>query len=290
VELEPVVFAVELRNPLQVPITLKKTFLVCQYSVESKISNQASWTSVSGIPEGFDPGNVSATTTEYDAPIVDEFVISPLTTRKLTLNLIPKKKGFLRILGFHTIVFDSIPNLIMIDKKGKRLNTKKEERMAVIYAQDTSLELIITSPMPLLDVSFHNLPSSLASGEVRKCILEVVNRGKIGLKNLLCKVSDPSIVHFGNYQALEIDIYQIHDKGSRDSEHCSVPNKISDISVTKIPLPSYSMDNLSEVKTQVSFLPPGNTALIPVWFKGDRVGSCTLRFLFRYESIVSSPV
>jgi trafficking protein particle complex subunit 8 len=58
--------------------------------------------------------------------------------------------------------------------------------------------ILVTPPMPVLEVVFHSFPSDVSSGEVTQCILEVNNKGTMGLKDLVVKSSYPTNFQFGD--------------------------------------------------------------------------------------------
>lgn len=79
--------------------------------------------------------------------------------------------------------------------------------MAEVYAPDRSLDILVTSPMPLLDLTFHNIPDSIFSGEVVQTILEINNKGNKGLTSLQLKSSHPSFISVGQPQDMDKPIY-----------------------------------------------------------------------------------
>ena len=82
--------------------------------------------------------------------------------------------------------------------RGPRLNATKDQKTSVKYAKDFRLQLVVSPPMPKLDVKFSSLPESLFQGEVKKVSLELANTGgsalcQVHLVNInvpyLCKVA-----------------------------------------------------------------------------------------------------
>ena len=45
--------------------------------------------------------------------------------------------------------------------------------------------------MPVLDVKLHSFPATLMAGELINCMLELTNKGSVGLLNLNVKSSHP---------------------------------------------------------------------------------------------------
>jgi len=99
----------------------------------------------------------------------------------------------------------------LFEKKGKRLNATKEQRMNVMYAEDKSLTFTVTPPMPLLDVVFHSKPTSVYAGETCKIILEINNKGNCTLKNLKLVMNQNSLVYVGSPEMINDELYSKYD-------------------------------------------------------------------------------
>lgn len=100
-------------------------------------------------------------------------------------------------MGLHCNVEGQVHAYKDIIKKGKRLNTTKDQMMSVMHEEDKSLDILVAPEMPLLDVEFHSSPEMLLSGEVCELSLEIKNRGKKGLRNLTVRMSHPSFFCIG---------------------------------------------------------------------------------------------
>lgn len=94
-----------------------------------------------------------------------------------------------------------------IIKQGKRLNKTVEQMRSVVYAQDHTLDMLVTSPMPLLDLTFHGVPETILSGEVVQTVLEVNNKGNKGMTALRLKTSHATFVCIGNPEDMDKPIY-----------------------------------------------------------------------------------
>ena len=121
--------------------------------------------------------------------------------------MFPKKEGHIQIIGLRYVFNGVIPCFRAFTKQGRRLNDTTQQRLNVMYTQDQSLHLVVTPPMPVLDVAFHSFPDSLLSGEVLRCVLEINNKGNCGLKNLKVKISHPSFFSVGSPNQMETPVY-----------------------------------------------------------------------------------
>lgn len=63
-------------------------------------------------------------------------------------------------------------------------------------------------------------------------------------------------------------------------ESYSIENKLSDVSICSLKLPSLEGESLDGV------LDPGMTTLIPLFLRGDRMGKHQFRFVFGYQAEV----
>jgi hypothetical protein len=123
------------------------------------------------------------------------------------LAIVPKLEGSVQVKGLHYTLNDLVHTFRPFHKRGRRLNKSKEDMMSVNYALDRSLDILVTSPMPLLDLNFHNVSETILSGEVVQTVLEINNKGNKGLTRLRLKTSHPSFISVGNPEEMDKDIY-----------------------------------------------------------------------------------
>lgn len=154
------------------------------------------------------------------------------------------------------------------------MNRSKEEQMSVVYATDHSLDILVTSPMPLLDIAFHHIPETVMSGEVVQTVLEINNKGNKGLTALRMKTSHPSFICVGRPEEMDKNIYSA-DVSNNTTNTIETDNHLFDPSVISIPLPENG--GRGAVK-------PGETTLVPLWIRCDRIGKHTFKLLFSYQS------
>jgi hypothetical protein len=99
--------------------------------------------------------------------------------------------------------------------------------------------------------------------------MEIVNVGKVGMKNLAVKISHPKFIAFGSDENLSLD-------GEQITSHSFCVFSEFDKSLA---------EDLSIVKLNVS-LPPGESVKLPVVVRGARTGSHPIKLSFYYESEV----
>jgi hypothetical protein len=110
------------------------------------------------------------------------------------------REGRIRFKGVSYVLVNAVRGYIAFEKKGKRLNDTKEHMMNKVYASDTSLDLLATAPMPLLNLQFINFPKSIMAGECYRFDLEIQNNGVKPLNNLKLKYTSgaPFWIYIGS--------------------------------------------------------------------------------------------
>ncbi|KAJ3044711.1 Trafficking protein particle complex 8 [Rhizophlyctis rosea] len=259
---EPVFVTVEVHNPMQIPVHLNNVFSECASEGSAPAgSNLLSAERASS--------NVSYA--QFDAEVIPEISLNAGEHRTLQLRVFPKQEGTLIIHGVRYNFAGTVPTHHIFHKRGRRLNdpvSMKSETPK--YAADHTLQLAVTSPMPVLDVQFQSFPESLLSGEVTKAVLQISNKGNRGLRNLRLKISHPSFLRVGEGGDLDGEAYVVATGDGIQSYQTS--NTLSDTSTIVIKL---APDGI---------LAAGATTLVPIWVRGDRIGKHVFRFLFGYQS------
>ncbi|CAI2163877.1 1745_t:CDS:10 [Funneliformis geosporum] len=207
----------------------------------------------------------------FDLEILSEISLPGLETKAISLRVLPKKQGTIKVLGLQYNLNSLIRGVKKFSRRGKRLNDTNDQRTSVVYTTDRSLDLMVTSPMPLLEVAFHSFPEVLFSGEVTQVVLEINNKGQKGLTDLRVKISHPSFFCIGNSA----------DSNYLTTETLKTKNSVFNSSIKDIPLPQKEFINSGSACLSLA---PGKTTLIPIWIRGDRIGKHMFRFLFTYES------
>ncbi|KAI8068329.1 ER-golgi trafficking TRAPP I complex 85 kDa subunit-domain-containing protein [Gongronella butleri] len=276
---EPCTVHFECHNPLQVAVTLSKLVLGCQYGASVKLNATKSAfledTMVPGTPN--DDGMLDLG--DFQVQLLSQVHLDPLERRTVSLKLIPQKEGSISVRGVHYTVNDQVHTFHAFEKQGKRLNDTLAQRVTPTWAEDHTLDILVTLPMPLLDLQFHNVPDTMLSGQVVQAVMEINNKGNRGLTSLCLKTSHPNFCAVGHPQHMDAPVYE-PDATATDRITChtrSSPNQLMDPSVMLIPLPS---DN----DQHQPVVPSGQTTLVPLWLRGDRIGSFTLQLLFSYQS------
>ncbi|KAK9761951.1 hypothetical protein K7432_012754 [Basidiobolus ranarum] len=268
---EPVLVSFVMTNPMQIPIIIGNITLKCVYSETEFKASSENYESTPVVDEGpldfMEFSNIGDISIEGDEQ------------KTITLSITPKKQGYIRIAGIHYTLNHVAKGFNQFSKRGKRLNDTKEHRLGKFYGQDNSLDMVVTSPMPLLDVEFRNFPNILFSGEIAESTLVIRNIGQKGMKNIDVKVSHPAFFHLGRPMSQPGEEESTHKAPLHTTE---TSNTLFDPSVISIPLAS---DGSSATQ-----LDPGETVEVPVWIRGDKIGSHSFLYIFSYQSEETSGV
>lgn len=76
-------------------------------------------------------------------------------------------------------------------------------------------------------------------------------------------------------------IFLVFGNDGRSSETISLKNNLSDLSIVDIKLPK-------SLASSFAVLPPGETTLLPLFLRGDRMGKHSFKFVFGYQAEVCS--
>ncbi|KAI8903728.1 ER-golgi trafficking TRAPP I complex 85 kDa subunit-domain-containing protein [Gorgonomyces haynaldii] len=167
--------------------------------------------------------------------------------KTITIQMHPKQKGTLKILGVRYLLCGIIPILKKFEKQ---------------------IDLTITPPMPVLDLQLHGVPESMVAGQVVQAVLEINNKGSAGLRGLVVQHSHPTFVLFCSPDVSDQYMTQQPDN------KIQFDNQIRPQRFTKLELPEGDKD----------LLPSTLTTVLPVWIRASRIGKHQIKFVFLYQS------
>jgi hypothetical protein len=191
-------------------------------------------------------------------------VLLELTQLKIKLN--PFREGTINIIGIGYLLCGIIPCRRTF-KVGKQTSTE-------------TLKIHVTPPMPVLDIKFHNMKSSLIEGQVVHGTIEINNIGGKSLDGLWVSVSDNTLITFANPEDLDGVSNEESDQRMVDSISC--PNTLTNYTISQIHLPRVDQGDGGCAE----LLEPNKTCLVPVVYRASGIGYQTVRMLFVYQSSV----
>uniref|UniRef100_A0A8C5ECD4 Trafficking protein particle complex 8 n=1 Tax=Gouania willdenowi TaxID=441366 RepID=A0A8C5ECD4_GOUWI len=172
--------------------------------------------------------------------------------------------------------------------QGPRLNVTKEDKMLVRHGPDRRLDLLITPPMPLMEVFFLQFPTALLCGEIRKAYVEFSNVSAVALSGLRVASTHPEFFTFGSEATTPMTPLS-PTAAENNSSYQTVATPPQQGCVTSDVLlsaedsahPSAVMD----IPIKGGILKPGESTQLPLWLRGlDTDGVHEINFLFYYES------
>lgn len=259
---EIVHFQIELHNPLHVPLPLSNLTLLWSFnSGGEQITNEMK------SAEELKP---------VDAQVIDTIILQPACKQNITLYLVPRQVGELKVLGLGYNLSNAASATIdvpvanpaiqiagkrLFEIRGPKLKNTKEKPGSVLYGTDYRLEMNIIEKAPCVQVFFSKLASEMLSGEVQRVDVTLTNVGNAPLANVYLASTDPKLFTLRK----------------EDSEPREETTKKSNKLITKIPLSS---------KTGV--LNVGETHKMPLWIRAPyEKGAHRLDLLFYYENVDS---
>lgn len=259
---EPVHFFIELYNPLHIPLPLSNVTLLWLFvSTDGQITNEV---------------KLAETLKPVEAQVIETIILQPNCRQHITLSLIPKQVGELKVLGLnydlsnptHTVDPPVVnPTLAITGKRlfevrGPKLKNVKEKPGVNMYGVDHRLEMNVIEKAPLMQVFFSNLSLKTLCGEIQKVDITIKNVGNAPLSNIYLASTDAKLISLEDEQM-----------NTQEENTAKKSNKL----ITKIPLPSNR-----------NILNVGETYTIPLWIRAPHEkGTHRLDLLFYYENIDS---
>ncbi|XP_012154048.1 trafficking protein particle complex subunit 8 homolog l(3)76BDm isoform X2 [Megachile rotundata] len=257
---EPVHFFIELYNPLHIPLPLSDVTLLWLFNCGN---NQT--TNEMKSPEDLKP---------VETQVIEKIILQPACKQNITLSLVPKKVGELKVLGLSynlsnpTHVIDppvvnptiAITGKRLFEIRGPKLKNVKEKPGTNMYGVDYRLEINVIEKAPFMQVFFNKLNSEMLCGEIQKLEITLKNVGNASLSNVYLASTDAKLISLGD------------EYSNSQEDHVA---KKSNRLIIKIPLPSDTLN-------------VGETHTIPVWIRApDEKGNHRLDLLFYYENVDS---
>ncbi|XP_063689069.1 uncharacterized protein LOC134822104 [Bolinopsis microptera] len=269
---ETVTVLIPVKNPLQVPLTLSNISLLCLHSPRDpnhpikliKAPSRGSSPDMS-----YKSKLKTASKDQVETSELARLVLGPEEEVIISLSVTPLVEGNLSIasLVYHlvstkaldkqapdgtkeSVMENMIPGKINLCPRGPRLNQTKDQRVGQVYGIDNRLNMLVTSPLPRLELETSSLPTHLFCGEVKCAVIEATNTGATPLTKLCLATSRPCSlgeVRLSPFQPV------VHPRGG---QFCHVID------------PSHHAPRAAVVNLPDGQLNPGQTAYIAVWVYG----------------------
>ncbi|PVU99752.1 hypothetical protein BB559_000428 [Furculomyces boomerangus] len=284
---ETVSLLVIVENPLKIPISLNNISLIFD------IENQ--------IPDGENKNDTLI------CEKIESIELEPLAQTMLTIPIITPQNGKILIKGLKYMLENIIPGEKTLVSPGKRLNNTLAQRTRKEYSEGFVAQIEISPNLPYLHVTMEAFPNSLFSGQVEKTSLKVKNIGNASIQTLQIWFSHPKFFHIDKSDLKSTEFLEsVVDDGIKDNnEEINEKNIMFDESgFYRLEEIGYQkkkkvLNKVVENKIirQKSYkinlkkpLCPGEEMVIPMWIRGDMVGSHLFEIIVGYLPLGTNPL
>ncbi|KAJ1946342.1 hypothetical protein GGF37_001222 [Kickxella alabastrina] len=260
---EAVAVLLVVTNPLTIGVTLNNFTLDCEFTASDDVEEEVA--------------------SAFEVTTVSSVILEGGQTTMVTVEVVAKRPGELSITGAKYLLCDILPTFKPLRLPGRRLNNTKEQQAREVYSPDTTLKFRVSPDMPHLDISIEGFPDTLMSGSMHQSSVIIVNKGTLPCHNIVLWLSHPSFFDVksprtraeGSERADTHEVYTALDKVN-PAEVMRVPNTLQDCS--RFVLVGEGKQQCPEWSrlVPVECLNPGETLVMPVWTRGDRVGAHSL--------------
>ncbi|KAL1410386.1 hypothetical protein Q8F55_004396 [Vanrija albida] len=206
---------------------------------------------LTGVTVSLDPG------ASLDIETINEIELDPYETRQIALAVTPKAAGtftaMAALFNFHRF----FPCVESLERRGRRLNNTKAQRLTPTYAKDTTLTVHVEASSPRVAIEMFGVPESLYEGEVVEAQIKLQNRGALAVENV----------------QLVTNVYGILTL-QEHTQHTDTPTSISNTIQPKSPLALYP-----------GTIAPGDTAEVGVRFTAPSAGPVELLALAVFSTV-----
>ncbi|KAJ2389856.1 hypothetical protein GGI05_003373, partial [Coemansia sp. RSA 2603] len=253
-------------NPLTIGVTLNNFTLDCEF-----------------LPTDGSDDNDSDGQPEFEVTSCPSVILEGGQTTMVTVEIVVRRPGELSIAGAKYLLCDILPTFKSLRLPGRRLNNTKEQQTGTVYSSKTTLGFRVDPDLAHLHITMHDLPDTLMSGSVHQASVHIENRGTVSCQNIALWLSHPSFFdikppHMLSDENTDIESQEVYPKQSdaKEAVSMSVQNTLQDCSeFLLVGDPKQQLLGARHL-TPIECLEPGQTLVVPLWARGDRVGAHSL--------------
>lgn len=263
---------VNLRNPLQIPLSISNVSLVCEYSAESnEIESDPSSTLIDyqnamEMRAVATSGEESLDTSFFTLSEVD-ILMQGGETISVQLRVTPKAEGTLKVVGVRWKLSGSVVGVCNFDSDviRKKVEGKRKPKQSI----KGSLKFLVIKSLPRLEGIIHNLPKTVYAGDIRRLTLEIRNPSKISVKNLKMRVNHPRFINIADQEVIKQEFPTCLEKQA-DSQN-----------LTHLDTAKYTNSVFVFPETEpICWEKP---LMWPLWFRAAVAGNVSLYITIYYE-------
>ncbi|XP_020095709.1 trafficking protein particle complex subunit 8 isoform X1 [Ananas comosus] len=270
---EAVKVEVELKNPLQISISVSSISLICELSASSEASTIDRSVSSAEVQEDTNLMKTSFCSDQKGEN--SSFTLSKIDvelgggeTKRVQLEVTPKVEGVLKLVGLRWTLSDSVVGYQHFETDAKKKH-KKGKRSK--HSWKSSLNLIVIKGIPKLEGRVDGFPTKTFAGDLRLLMLSLRNHSEYSLKNIRMKVSHPRFLIPANSADIHEDFPQCLEK-QRQMENKDASGNAKNLSRSAF----FSFPNDVTIRG-------GETFSWPLWFHSGSSGNISLYMSIYYE-------
>ncbi|SNX85279.1 uncharacterized protein MEPE_03988 [Melanopsichium pennsylvanicum] len=137
---------------------------------------------------------------------VQKLTLGPLQRRRVRIPVRVKKQAkSLRVASVYFRLAETVHLIQHMEKKGKRLNSTKQQRTSITYGADLSLVISVHGARPTLTAKIVDPPQHMLLGEQLNLKVMLKNQGNSTIQDVRALCDRPEMATFDNCQVLGID-------------------------------------------------------------------------------------
>ncbi|GMI79660.1 hypothetical protein like AT5G16280 [Hibiscus trionum] len=192
---------IEIKNPLQIPISVSSVSLMCELS-----ANPEEDANSTNIELQNNESKTSTSTGDINSSLIlseVDFSLEGGETTLVQLTVTPRIEGVLKIVGVKWKLSSSVVGLCNFDSNPANKRVVKGRKAK--HSPSNDLKFLVVKSTPRLEGFIHSLPEKTHVGDLRPLVLELRNQSKFPVKNLKMKISNPRFLYAGNQRELNVD-------------------------------------------------------------------------------------
>ncbi|KAG0593829.1 hypothetical protein M758_UG023200 [Ceratodon purpureus] len=279
-------------NPLQIPIDVSSVCLTCEFDDSNSVkpeflgkpgradTTQGALNSSEDQSSNHDEDNFGSTVGAMDVhstPSVhlpeEMFQLQAREKTVVRLKAKPLREGILKVIGVRWVLGGVAAGHRDFAISGPQI-TKSKTGARSSPPPNQRLKFHVLTHMPRLEVSMHELPTKVNTGELHRVVLELYNPSKISVKRIKFKTSHPNVLLVGKAGDLDMEFPSCLQVQAVQEDQLEL--KQVDIAKSKSRPSVFSFPEDTRLEG-------GSTVLWPLWLHARQPGILSLNSIMYYE-------
>ncbi|XP_062112409.1 uncharacterized protein LOC133823584 isoform X2 [Humulus lupulus] len=265
---------IELKNPLQIPITVSSVSLMCELSTSSDETTSDANSPAQEVQNNDESIEITSRETSRNDSSFSlskvNFSLEGGKTIMVQLTVTPTVEGILHIVGIRWNLSGAVVGFHNFESYPIKKKSSKGRRRSASRSSDDSLKFVVIKSLPKLEGVIRPLPTSVYAGDVQQLVLELRNQSESAVKNLKMKVSHPRFLNIGSQESLDVEFPACLEMKTNSGQSSIQPNPGN----TSQPVFLFPEDTIIKGETPL---------LWPLWFRAAVPGNISLYITIYYE-------